>query len=657
MMRYRTRITVMGILASLVLGLFAFPGSPIRAQPTLTTTIAVNGGSSGRTFYGVGGLSGGGGTSRLLVDYPTQQQGQILDYLFKPTYGANLQILKVEIGGDTDTTNGAEASSQRTSTDQNFNRGYEWWLMEQAKARNPNIKLYGLEWGAPGWFNGGFWSQDNINYIVNWLEHAQSDHGLHIDYIGGWNERGFNATWYVNLKNALVSNHLTTQIVAADSDWSVATSMKSNSAFSNAVDIVGAHYPCGWMSDGSTCNSTTDAQSLNKPLWASENGSEQYDSGSAALARALNRDYIDGKMTADINWSLVYAWYSSLPFTGDGLLQANEPWSGYYHVGKSIWVMAHTAQFTQPGWQYVDSGTGYLGSNRSNGSYVTLKSPNGLDYSTILETTNASSAQTANFQVSGGLSTGSVAVWATNLNSSNASDYFVHQQNITPTNGAFSLTLQPGYVYTISTTTGQSKGTATSPASAQMSLPYIDTFESYTPGHLTKYFADLDGAFETANCTGRSGICLCQVITQFQINWMTSPDPVTVMGDPTWSGYQVSSDVLLEQAGHVDLIGDMNGQPESSPVPGYHLRVANTGQGTLFKENPPGADTTLASGTTSFGLNTWHTLRLNLLQPGIVQAFIDNKSVASVSDSTFRGGQIALQVSKWQNAQFDNVSV
>ena len=43
--------------------------------------------------------------------------------------------LKVEIAGDTDTTEGAEASSQRTSTDQNFQRGYEWWLMQEAKNR------------------------------------------------------------------------------------------------------------------------------------------------------------------------------------------------------------------------------------------------------------------------------------------------------------------------------------------------------------------------------------------------------------------------------------------------------------------------------------------------------------------------------------------
>ena len=28
--------------------------------------------------------------------------------------------------------------------DENYERGYEWWLMKEAKARNPNIQLYGL---------------------------------------------------------------------------------------------------------------------------------------------------------------------------------------------------------------------------------------------------------------------------------------------------------------------------------------------------------------------------------------------------------------------------------------------------------------------------------------------------------------------------------
>lgn len=38
----------------------------------------------GRTFDGIGALSGGGATSRLLPDYGEPQRGDILDYLFKP---------------------------------------------------------------------------------------------------------------------------------------------------------------------------------------------------------------------------------------------------------------------------------------------------------------------------------------------------------------------------------------------------------------------------------------------------------------------------------------------------------------------------------------------------------------------------------------------
>jgi hypothetical protein len=33
--------------------------------------------------------------------------------------------------------------------DENYYRGYEWWLMVEAKKRNPDIKLYGLSWAFP----------------------------------------------------------------------------------------------------------------------------------------------------------------------------------------------------------------------------------------------------------------------------------------------------------------------------------------------------------------------------------------------------------------------------------------------------------------------------------------------------------------------------
>src|SRR5690349_24365 len=162
---------VTALLAGVVLatGALITVSAPAQADASIT----INGASGGRTFDGVGAISGGGGNSRLLIDYPEPQRTQILDYLFKPGVGAAVQILKLEIGGDTNSTSGAEPSHQHTRNDLNCNRGYEWWLMEQAKSRNPNIKLYGLAWGAPGWIgNGTFFSTDMINYYVSFLDCA-----------------------------------------------------------------------------------------------------------------------------------------------------------------------------------------------------------------------------------------------------------------------------------------------------------------------------------------------------------------------------------------------------------------------------------------------------------------------------------------------------
>jgi len=89
---------------------------------------------------GIGRVSAGA-SSRLLIDYPEPQRGQILDYLFKPNYGAGLQHLKVEVGGDTSSTDGSEPSHMRTRNDENYDRGYEWWLMKESNARNPKIIL------------------------------------------------------------------------------------------------------------------------------------------------------------------------------------------------------------------------------------------------------------------------------------------------------------------------------------------------------------------------------------------------------------------------------------------------------------------------------------------------------------------------------------
>lgn len=657
---FRRLRVLTAVLAGLLLtagGIVATTAVPARAA----TSIAINGASGGRTFDGVGAISGGGGNSRLLIDYPEPERGQILDYLFKPGYGASLQILKAEIGGDTNSTSGAEPSHQHTRSDLNCDRGYEWWLMEQAKARNPDIKLYGLAWGAPGWIGGGnFWSTDMTTYLLSWLGCAKQ-HGLSIDYLGGWNERGYNISWYEQLRGALNSNgYGNVKLVAADSDWSVAGDINSDPAFAASVSVIGTHYPCGYRSSQSNCSVPSAAASSGKALWASENGSDDYNGGAQAMARGINRGYIDGRMTAYLNWPVVAALTPDLPYPTMGLALASQPWSGHYTIGKNTWVMAQTSQFTAPGWHYLDASSGYIGGNRNNGSYVSLKSTNNSDYSTVIETMDAGSAQTLNFDVTGGLSTRTVHVWSTDVTSGNPADYFVHTTDITPSGSNFSLTVQPGRVYTLTTTTGQGKGTATGHAQSNLALPYDDSFDSYALGTEAKYLMDWQGAFEEVGCGGgRSGKCVRQMSPQKPITWDALTDPHALLGDVSWNNYTVSSDVMLEQPGYAELIGRANGHDydRTGGLNAYHLRVSDTGAWSILNSNTNGNVSTLARGTTAaLGTNRWHSLALTFSGTTIT-AVIDGATVGSVNDRTWAAGQTGYATSQGETAQFDNLSV
>ncbi|MER6797598.1 ricin-type beta-trefoil lectin domain protein, partial [Amycolatopsis mediterranei] len=621
----------------------------------------INGSSGGRTFDGVGAISGGGGNSRLLIDYPEPERGQILDYLFKPGYGASVQILKIEIGGDTNSTSGAEPSVEHTRGTVNCDVGYEFWLAEQAKARNPNIKLYGLAWGAPGWIGGGnFWSTDTLGYLTTWLGCAKQ-HNLAIDYLGGWNERGYNVGWYENLRSTLNSGgYSAVKIVGADSDWSIANDVNSNAALASAIGIIGAHYPCGYRSAQSNCSVPSAATSSGKPLWASENGSDDYNGGAQAMARGLNRGYIDGKMTAYLNWPIVAAITPNLPWPTMGVALAAQPWSGHYSIGKNAWVMAQTSQFTAPGWKYLDSSSGYLGGNRNNGSYVSLKSPDNTDYSTVIETMDASGPQTLAFTATGGLSTGAVHVWATNVNSGNAADYFVHTTDLTPSGASFSLTVQPGYVYTLTTTTGQGKGTAAGPAPGALSLPYSDSFDSNAIGTEAKYLMDWQGSFEVAACGGgRAGRCVRQMSAQAPITWDPLTDPHTLLGELGWSNYTISSDVLLEKSGYAEVIGRAGSQSYTGAagLNAYHLRVSDTGNWSILNSNTNGTVSTLAHGTVAaLGTNRWHTLALTF-SGSTITAEVDGATVGSANDSTWGAGQVGYATSQGETAQFDNLSI
>lgn len=562
----------------LLVGVDAAVSTPWKGSVDFTKT--------SKPFMGLGGLSGGGGTSRLLYDYPEPQRGQVLDALFTPKQGGNLQILKVEIGGDGQSTEATEASHMHTRDDLNFERGYEWWLMKEAKRRNPDIKLYGLTWAVPGWIgNGSFYEgDDNINYHIKWIEGAKSAHNLTIDYLGIWNERNYDAGWIIRLRKALDSSgHEHVTIVAADTNFEVCNDFIKNKTLADAIGIVGAHYP---ITSTRPKPMPDSCHQLNKPLWTSEGwdlGQVNDFKGALSLAQTINYNWIVQQQTAMVVWTVIYAWYSILPFAhpdardpiggmGHGLMSADQPWGGHYRIMSPLYILAHTTQYVSPGCTYIQSdqvmGGGLVNNSASMVAFACEKQ---RTVTIVVETSESGGHPAEPVYLAAKVS---LPVWAAtgplHLRETCENSWFkakdelltVERDEMAPEGQhgdaaatvSVTATLQPHCVYTISTATGQSKVPAASPAippPKRFPFPYKDTFDGhgYKDQGTVKYFTDQGGSFNAAVVpssvsgteTTSGGMALQQVVDTRPIEWGHNPDPVTIAGDITWSNYSISA--------------------------------------------------------------------------------------------------------------------
>eukprot|EP01052_Picozoa_sp_SAG31_P007407 SAG31_NODE_353_length_17229_cov_8.702160_11_plen_882_part_00 len=362
-------------------------------------------------FDGIGGDSGGGGGTRLLLDYEEPMRSDILDLLFKPKWGASLHIIKVELGCDGDTTQGAEQSHMHTADDRSptaFDRGYEVWLMAEARKRNPLIHTSGLEWGVPGWVNeGGYFGEKNTHYMLAWMRGLKEKKNLTLDSISlGRNEAGYDVEWIKTTRKAMdAAGFAAVKVIAADDHRggtpALIEQMLNDTALRDAIDIIGVHTMGRLngvsMPDGKGCyflvfvqllekygtiiderytaliekvspciESKAQMAAMHKPFWNTEqhfgtHAGEGPDScrdwaTAAELALTLNRLYVQENMTSILMWTPIYSWYEWLWFSGKGLMVANTPWSNHYEVPATLWVTAMTTQFVQPGAHYMSSG-------------------------------------------------------------------------------------------------------------------------------------------------------------------------------------------------------------------------------------------------------------------------------------------------------------
>lgn len=636
---------------------------PAHAAPTV---VNINGADVGSTFEGVGAVFSNGMT-KLLMDYPANQRDDILKLLFKPKFGASLQHVKVEIGSDVNSSSGTEPSHMRSSSDFDITRGSNLWAAQQAKALNPSIELEALRWGTPAWITN---DSDLYTYYKKFLDGAQASYGLSFNYLApdknentkasDWSPTGASRNFVVNTlrPNLNSDGYGSVGLVAADSNvgWFIADKAVTDTALKNSLAALNIHY---------NQTSTANALATGLKLWDGEDlapSRKDFVAGPLDMAYRIMRMNYVGKLIKYEMHPGVEGVYSNTPFTYKSMIVANTPWTGHYDITPGLWTAAHFTQFSEIGWKYINSGN-YV---NERGGYMMLKDPDSANWSMIVLNTSAV-AKEYTFNLSGGLSTGTVHPWKTT-----ESAQFIQQSAITPSGGSFTVTIEPYSLYTFTTTTGQQKGTAaySNPSSETFSLAtdYTDDFNGYGLGKQPKYFSDQGGAFEVV--TEGSGKALAQVITAATkpLDWKyrSTPEPYTIMGSLDWRNYEVQSDVkLTASSGYVMVGGRVNHNrktvaDEGSDVPadGYHLKISNGGAWQLRA-----ATRVLASGTYSgFATNTWYTLKLRFNGTNI-KAFINPVSnsssvtqLASVTDTDFPSGQVQLG-SGYNTARFDNLAI
>lgn len=650
--------------------------------------IRLDGNAGGKRFDGIGLVNGGGATSVLLKDYPEPQRSQILDLVYKPKFGASVSALFVEIPGDGNSTQGSMPSHKHTREDLNYSRGYTWWIMQEAKKRNPDLTLDGTAWSAPGWVgNGKFWSQDAADYYVSWLKGLRDVYGLEFIAIGCRNEKEVSYDFVKRFRKTLDANGFTNLKIHAFDNWykgklNFVKDMFTDKELCDAIDIIGGHV--FYEGEPVSVEERAMAEKLGKPIWNTED--HVYKKGFdclISLVECFNGNYIHNGATKIVNWYDIAGIYPMEPYSEDPpTVLAYEPWSGHFKVRQALWGYAHYGQFTQVGWEYLNGACMDL---NGGGSLVTLKSADG-DYSIIIETKGAKAPQTLHFTLAGSLSDNNLCVWH-----SNAEKQFTRLNDIKITDKEFALTIVPDAVYSLSTTTGQQKGSYDAPASKPFPFPYYETFEQYKHpeqfGYLPRYTADICGAFEIADRPDGKGKCVRQVVPVPTISWAPDWKYYSIIGDSAWKDYDVSADLYLNSGDAAGIMGRINdvGSGYGIIPKGYYLQLGDDGQCKLVvvrgkvdkkklvgdaeqqafiknsKDEGEGGEKVLASVKLS-GISSgkWYNLKLRFKGNEII-GFIDGKQVLKANDDLYDHGMAGLFAEKYQDKvstpYFDNLRI
>ena len=667
-------------------------------------------GAVGEVFDGIGGLSAGAG-SRLLIDYKEPYKSQIMDMLFKPGFGASLNHFKIEIGGDINSTFGTEPSPMRTeeeyrkaveviingSTDPKLNaeveamfkRGYEFWLASEAKKRNPDILLDGLQWGAPGWIEN-IYSQKNVDYLIMFIKGARKYWGVDFDLIGGMQNECNNANpEYIKLlrKTLDASGLGNVKISVVDYAWNpdnFIIELKNDPELVKAVYSYGTHYAVYMLVPEVFLPDAQFARDNGLKIWNGEdnaaNGFEQPKTKGLYLfamanAHIFNRSFVTHGTTMSQYCFEACAWLRTLDsvFNDCSPVNATYPWSGYYDIAPTCWAMAHTTQFAIPGQQYLSVESGGSGSLPDGGYYVTIVDPVTGDYSLVIETYNTTETQTAMFRLKG-LKTDVKNVWVSYGNDD--STWFIknngYLDSVFDGGAGFTLTIAPNSIVTVtSTDRGYKGGFADIPDKQFFPSVYEDSFEDYNIGATSRYLSDLFGAFEVVmDDDAKHNKCIEQQIAWRTLSWgfgdYDNYYPMTVIGDYDYAKEcRFSVDAKIPSSASADEFIEIGGFNSAGFQLNYgpRLRVRKNGEWFVYDHkvhinHTPAEDplkTLVAKGAIpDFDGSVWHTYRFEIDNERVT-VYVDGAKLSEAASShTLRGVYMG---SGWNKIRFDNLSI
>lgn len=664
----------------------------------------------GTVFRGLGTVTGNN-SSRLLMDYKVQNPEaywEIMNLLFKPDYGAGLSHIKIEFGSDVNSSSGTEPSVMRSADETaDVTRGAGFLFAADALSINPDITVDLLRWGEPKWVTDAFAEGTEAGYAARYLwyksaiDAAYDTYGIKFTHISpDTNETEKpDPDWIVyfaeRLKNETDEryDYGAIRIVASDElgSWKLAREMLSNEKLRDAVDILAEHYNTWADKNAKTLNSE-----YGKEIWYTEgiastniaklsvtsNGSGlNGTNGALDVCNRIINGYYNGKMTMYEYQPAVAAYYSGAKYFPKSLLNAQNPWSGYYEADCGIWTSAHFTRFMKNGWRYIDSacygdGKESHAISETTNNYLTATDPETGDYSIVI-CNDSAEQRNYTFTLENMAKAGApITVWETrgpDEGQEYDANYFKKIGSYQPAEAdgkyAYSIEVRP---YSLVTVTTLDVGEADISVyrckheDQPLDVHYTDDFE-YSPeflssrGNAPLYTTDYGGAFEVAEIDGNHVLKQMIDADNKPTDWhyRGTPNPITSLGDDRWSNYSAEIDFRFADPAEDNYISfgvryltaELNTQTAEN---GYGIRIDPNGKWTFLKNGKRLEEGTIEG----FSPAPWHTVKMTVSENKVGVAADGEEELVRYTDPDpyNHSGRISIGSALYQNI-FDNLRV